>query len=118
MIIEYLLVFAGGSFGAVCRYALSTFIKRISSTEFPVSTFLINLIGSFLLGILLSSQIGTNYQLLLGTGFMGGFTTFSTFQVENITLFHKKQYVMLFLYSSLSVISCIIVTILGFKIAN
>ena len=51
---EYIMVLVGGSLGAVCRFAVSSLIKKITSTEFPVSTLLINLVGSFLLGLLMA----------------------------------------------------------------
>ena len=118
MTINYLLVLAGGSLGAVCRYAISVQMKRILSVDFPLATFLINLTGSFLLGILLSCGIGAHSQLLLGTGFLGGFTTFSTFQVENVTLFEKKSFRALFLYVFLSVCLCILFAWLGLSLGN
>lgn len=111
--IEYAMVLAGGSCGAVCRFAISSLIKRINATEFPVATLLINLIGSFLIGLLMAAHPGDFNQLLLGTGFMGGFTTFSTFQMENVTLFQKKNYLMLAVYILSSVIFCILLSILG-----
>lgn len=110
---EYVMVLVGGSFGAVCRFAVSSLIKRIISTEFPVSTLFINLIGSFLIGLLMAAHPGNFNQLLLGTGFMGGFTTFSTFQMENITLFQKKNYVPLAIYIISSFVFCILLAVLG-----
>lgn len=107
MAINYLMVLIGGSIGAVCRYAVSIQMKRILSTEFPLATFLINLVGSFFLGMLLASDPGSLTKLLLGTGFLGGFTTFSTFQIENVTLFRKGSYGTLLIYTALSVGLCI-----------
>jgi CrcB protein len=118
MAINYLMVFIGGSIGAVCRYAISIQMKRIISTEFPLATFLINLTGSFLLGMLLASEPGGLMRLLLGTGFLGGFTTFSTFQVENVTLFRKGSYGTLLIYTPLSVGLCIASAWLGFLLSN
>lgn len=118
MAINYLMVLIGGSIGAVCRYAVSIQMKRIISTEFPLATFLINLTGSFFLGMLLASDPGSLTKLLLGTGFLGGFTTFSTFQVENVTLFRKGSYGTLLIYTALSVGLCIVSAWLGFLIGN
>ena len=118
MTINYLLVLAGGSLGAVCRFAATVQMKRILSSEFPLATFLISLTGSFLLGILLSVGIGEHGRLLLGTGFLGGFTTFSTFQVENMTLFEKKSFKTLFLYAFLSVGLCILFAWLGLLLGD
>ncbi|HML37161.1 MAG TPA: fluoride efflux transporter CrcB [Bacillota bacterium] len=115
---EYVMVLVGGSFGAVCRFAMSSLIKRINVTEFPVATLLINMIGSFLIGLLMAAHPGNFNQLLLGTGFMGGFTTFSTFQMENITLFQKKNYLMLFVYILCSLVFCILLSILGLHLGH
>ena len=84
--LESLIVMIGGSFGAVCRFAVSSFIKKAFSTEFPISTLFINVAGCFLMGGLFASHPGNLDQLLLGTGFLGGFTTFSAFEMENVTL--------------------------------
>lgn len=115
---EYVMVLVGGSIGAVCRFAVSSLIKRITSTEFPVSTLFINLAGSFLIGLLMAAHPGNFNQLLLGTGFMGGFTTFSTFQMENITLFQKKNYKSLSLYILSSFVFCILLAILGLHMGH
>ncbi|MBR0599012.1 fluoride efflux transporter CrcB [Sinanaerobacter chloroacetimidivorans] len=118
MPIEFLLVGLGGSLGAASRFAITNIIKRKLASEFPFATFIINLCGSFLLGILLASQMGNLTQLLLGTGFMGGFTTFSTFHVENIRLLQKKRYVMLGFYFLASSIFCILAALLGLKMGS
>jgi CrcB protein len=116
--INYLMVFLGGALGAVCRYGISIQMKRIISAQFPLATFLINLSGSFLLGVLLASGTGSLMQLFLGTGFLGGFTTFSTFQVENITLFRKGNYGTLFAYVTFSVALCIAAAFAGFRLGS
>jgi CrcB protein len=118
MAVEYLMVMIGGSVGAMSRYAISIQMKRILSTEYPMATFLINLSGSFLLGLLLGSQADSMIRLLLGTGFLGGYTTFSTFQIENVTLFRRKNYGTLLLYTALSTGLGIAFAWLGFCIAR
>lgn len=118
MMINNLAVLIGGAMGAVLRFAISVQMKRIISTRFPLATFLINLSGSFLLGLLLGSGQGGLTQLLLGTGFLGGFTTFSTFEVENVTLFRERRCGMLLGYAALSVSLCILVAFLGFRLGK
>lgn len=115
---EYLMVMVGGSIGALCRFIVSSLIKKIASTEFPLATLLINVVGSFLMGLLIAIHPGNFNQLLLGTGFMGGFTTFSTFEMENITLFEKKEYTKLGLYIVSSALLCIVFAILGLQIGH
>lgn len=67
---DYFFVLVGGAFGAVCRFAISSLIKRSISSEFPIATLLINMIGSFLIGLLVAAHSGNLIQLLLGIGFM------------------------------------------------
>jgi CrcB protein len=112
------MVLIGGSCGAVCRFAVSSVIKRLLSTEFPFATLLINAIGSFFIGLLMSAQLGDFHQLLLGTGFMGGFTTFSTFQYENISLLQKKSYLILSAYIISSFVLCIVLALLGLHLGG
>lgn len=115
--IHYVLVMVGGACGSVFRFAASSLTRRLTSTEFPIATLLINLIGSFLIGLLTAAHPGDFNQLLLGTGFMGGFTTFSTFQMENITLFQKKNYRLLSIYLFSSLLG-ILLAILGLHLGH
>ncbi len=92
---HYLLVALGAFVGANCRYLLSKRLARISS-GFPWATMLINVTGSFLLGLLLTINqpaLPASYRLLLGTGFLGAYTTFSTFSYETVTLAQRGEYV-------------------------
>ncbi|HEU5327915.1 MAG: fluoride efflux transporter CrcB [Thermomicrobiales bacterium] len=85
----YLLVGLGGIAGANLRYLVSSAAASRWGTLFPYGTLVINLVGSFLLGVLLTAVTGpdgANARALLGTGFCGGFTTFSTFAFETIAL--------------------------------
>lgn len=81
------MVFIGGGVGSVLRFLLGR-LWNSSETGIPYGTFAANIIGSLLIGIILgyvarNEYISTNTQLLLATGFCGGFTTFSTFAYEN-----------------------------------
>lgn len=92
-----LLLAAGGSIGTIARFWLGTLVAQIQRSrwpdlEYPWGTFLINVSGSMLLGVLAASFLGhpdpsrRNWYLLLGAGFCGGFTTFSTFSLESFEL--------------------------------
>jgi CrcB protein len=85
-----LLVFAGGALGAPARYLTDRFITARSRTRFPFGTMTVNLVGCFVLGVLaggvLHSGWTTSTYALLGTGFCGGLTTYSTFAVETVEL--------------------------------
>ena len=85
-----LSVALGGGMGAVCRAACSHFIKAYWHGSFPLATFCINLLGSFVLGILGAWSLSAQLYALLGTGFLGGFTTFSTLHVEALNLLRGK----------------------------
>lgn len=88
------LVGIGGMLGALSRFLLSTWITSKASSRFPFATWIINISGSFCLGILaayhLKNTIPEWTWLLLGTGFLGAFTTFSTFAYETILLLKKR----------------------------
>ena len=84
---QLLLVFVGGGFGSVLRYAIGKYLNS-TETGFPYGTFAANILGSLLIGIILglaskNDALSQNQTLLLATGFCGGFTTFSTFAYEN-----------------------------------
>lgn len=113
MFINFLLVGIGAGLGAMLRYGISILIKSKWKTNFPYATFFINITGSFLLGFLVSSAVGPVWQLLLGTGFMGGYTTFSTFKVESMELKWKASFRVLFSYLGLSYVFGLIAAFTG-----
>ena len=85
-------LFLGGGAGAACRYAVGHFIGERYSGEFPLGTFSINIAGCVLLGFLASTlraggNPGAVLTLLVETGFLGGFTTFSTYTLEGVILY-------------------------------
>lgn len=90
------LVFLGGGLGAVCRYLVTTQVGARFGTMFPWGTLSVNLLGSLLMGWILGlillltertgSGLGEAARLLLTVGFLGGFTTFSSFSMETLTL--------------------------------
>lgn len=90
----FLLVALGGGAGAVCRYALT--LLPISG-RFPFATLIANALGALIIGFLAGCAIRmdsfpANLNLLLKTGFCGGFTTFSTFSLETITLWQQHRF--------------------------
>jgi len=90
----------GGFFGAISRYGISQVCKKKLTSSFPYGTFIVNIIGSFGLGLLVSLSVSQNVLALLGVGFFGAFTTFSTFKLENIKLLKKKKMMLLYLMFS------------------
>lgn len=84
---QLLLVFIGGGFGSTLRFIIGKWLNS-SETGIPYGTFVANILGSLLIGIILglaakNNTLTENSTLLLATGFCGGFTTFSTFAYEN-----------------------------------
>ena len=120
MIKSFLLVGFGGALGAMCRYFVGVIWK---TNGFPFSTLLINIIGSLIIGIVLglsekNNLISDQLKLFLATGICGGFTTFSTFSVENMLLIKAGNYVTAAVYIFTSIVTCILATFVGFKIIN
>lgn len=116
--IEALLVAAGGFFGAITRFAISNWFKKRNKTQFPIATFLINITGAFLLGYIIGNGVTTGWQLLLGTGFMGAFTTFSTLKLESVQLLNLKKPYIFLLYLSATYIIGIAFAFLGMRIGG
>jgi fluoride exporter len=112
------LVAVGGFFGAIARFSVSNWIKRKFPSSFPIATLLINLVGSFLLGYIIGKGWDASWNLLFGTGFMGAFTTFSTFKLESITLYRNKQSQLLIPYLVASYMLGILLAFLGMKAAG
>ena len=92
-VLPYLLVGAGGFIGANARFVVARLVGILFETRFPLGTFVINVSGSFLLGVLgtiVAQKVMPNSEamrLALGVGFLGAFTTFSTFEFETHALF-------------------------------
>jgi CrcB protein len=107
---SFLIVGVGGILGSITRYLLSKVISRNFKRAFPFATFFINISGAFLLGIVSTSGAGSNIKLLLADGFLGAYTTFSTFMYEGFNLFKGNKTGNALVYISAS----ITIGILGF----
>lgn len=104
---QFLLVFLGGGAGSVLRYWISKSLNSYYS-NFYLGTFLVNIIGCLLIGILIGislrhNHISQNQMLFLATGFCGGFTTFSTFALESNILLKESSLLQTSLYLGASV---------------
>jgi len=86
----YLIVGLGGAFGSVVRFMIGRRLSETSNSWMPAGTFFINISGAILLGIISSINIDGNLYLLLGDGFLGAYTTFSTFMYEGFNLFKEE----------------------------
>lgn len=119
--INILLVALGGAVGSILRYAVSALLKTPPST-FPVATFLVNITGCFVIGILhtMLTRSGTHQaelRLLLMTGILGGFTTFSSFGLEAVTLVKSGSFALAAGYSLSSLVIGIAAVYLGMRAA-
>ena len=100
-------IFVGGGLGSVLRFLVSNYTQKLWNINlFPMGTFVVNMIGCFLIGVFSAYflKVDNYLKFLLITGFCGGFTTFSTFSAENISLWENGNYEMLAFYILLSVI--------------
>lgn len=108
-LIKYLAVALGGAVGAVARYYLgNSFLSRVAA-PFPTATFVINVTGSFILGFFLTLateriNISPHLRLAIAVGFVGAYTTFSTFEYETAKLMEERGYLLAFLNVTLSFI--------------
>lgn len=118
MVMNFLMVGIGAAFGVLARVLSTNWVKRRWVYTFPLATFLVNMAGSLLLGFVTGLAVGSYLSLLLGTGFMGSFTTFSTFNVENIELLKDKKYKFLFGYIGASYVLGILLVFVGAAIGN
>ena len=118
----FLLVGAGGAAGSMARYGVSYMVSKFVSNPFPFATFAINVIGSLLIGLLFGlfgrHQMQEGGYLLLASGFCGGFTTFSTFALENVNLMQKGQSFMALLYIGLSLVVGLMLCKVGIWLAS
>lgn len=122
MISTVSLVALGGAIGAACRYLMGVGVMRLAGpSEFPVAVLSVNVIGSFLMGVfvVVAAQKGlTHLSPFVMTGILGGFTTFSAFSLEAVTLMERGQIAAAGAYVGLSVALSIGGLMLGLWIAR
>lgn len=120
----FLLVGAGGALGAMARYGIASLFGRLWPMSFPLATLLINITGSIAMGIfvgLLAKLLPANQEplrLFVAIGILGGFTTFSSFSLDTITLIERGDVIPAIAYVALSVVVCLIGLYLGLLITR
>lgn len=118
-----LYVALGGGIGAAGRYMLGNAMTHLMGTSFPWGTLIANVLGGFLMGLLvgwLAFKLSgaENLRLFLGVGVLGGFTTFSSFSLESLRMIENKAYAMAAGYMSASVVLSIMAVFIGLMIAR
>ena len=119
---QVMAVMSGGALGAVCRVELSRLIMSGTGGAFPFGILFVNMIGSFLLGLLLGAASRTKHgyptvTAFLATGFFGGFTTFSSFGLDTVLLWKADHVVSALLNVGLNAGLCMALAGLGWKMA-
>ncbi|KAA6302701.1 MAG: putative fluoride ion transporter CrcB [Candidatus Ordinivivax streblomastigis] len=109
MLKQLLLIGLGGGTGSIFRFLVSHFTTKVGANTFPTATFIVNILGCLLIGLFTGWMLkfqwfDTPLKYLLITGFCGGFTTFSTFSLENLQLYQSGQYISLTVYILASVV--------------
>jgi len=111
-----LAVGIGGFLGAVSRFAISTWVQKLSGSFFPFGTLGVNILGSFFIGFLamyFENMISPTQKALFVTGFLGALTTFSTFSFETVMMLQSSMYGRALWNILLNVIFCITATVAG-----
>jgi fluoride exporter len=104
----YLIVFFGSGLGGMVRYAANVWVPRLLGSAFPYHTLSVNIIGSFVMGLLagffaIKADPGQDWRLFLTTGVIGGFTTFSAFSLDTVLLYERGEIWLAALYVFASV---------------
>jgi len=112
-VLQILAIAGGGAVGAVARFLVSTGVYRLLGRDFPWGTLAVNVIGSFSMGLLFvllleRSLIGPEARAAILVGFLGSFTTFSTFSLETLTLVEQGETLRALLNVAASVLLCVV----------
>ncbi len=114
----FVIVFLGSGIGGALRHGVNTLAERFGWAAFPVSTLTVNVVGSFLIGIVAETfaqraQLPNNLRLFLATGLIGGFTTFSAFALDVVTLWERGRGVVAVAYVVASLLLGVVALLVG-----
>ncbi|ANJ66429.1 camphor resistance protein CrcB [Halothiobacillus diazotrophicus] len=108
----YALLALAGALGAMARYGVTVFMAHHFGRQYPWGTLTVNILGSALMGflgiyLLTKLQMPTEYRVAILTGFLGAFTTMSTFSIDSLTLFERHQWWVSGLYITVTITACL-----------
>ncbi len=119
---QYMAIGVGGAIGAILRFVISGITYNVLGQNFPWGTFVVNMVGCFLIGLLAQlfeeSAISPNLRVLILVGGLGAFTTFSTYALENVNLLRNGEWGAALIDVVLSTVLGLIFVILGMTLAN
>ncbi len=120
---EFLIAGLGGFIGSALRYWTSVLSYQFFGQEFPYGTLIVNIIGCFLIGLLMTIfeerfLVSPNLRIFLTIGILGGFTTFSTFSYETVALLKEGSYLIGFENIIFSLVGCLAATTVGILIGR
>lgn len=122
-LLNYLAIAIGGACGACLRFALSEWMLHLFGRAFPFGTLLVNILGSFVIGLLygllITEQISPNpWRIFIGIGVLGAFTTFSTFSMDTVLLLQQGDWLKAVVNVVLNVVLCLTLAWLGLKLGS
>jgi fluoride exporter len=121
---HWLVIAIGGSFGATARFATVTWINSQHNSVFHWGTFLVNALGSFIMGLafvlftIKYPQVSGTWRSFVMVGLLGAFTTFSSFALESLLLIQEHQYTIALTYMVASAVVCLITVTLGYTMGK
>jgi CrcB protein len=122
-VLNIVLVFLGGGLGAMARYGMQGVVYRWMGAAFPYGTLVVNIVGSFLIGALMSASesrflLNPSLRIFLAIGILGGFTTFSSFSFETVSMIRDGEYLFAAMNVGASIALCLFFTYVGTLVAR